>query len=95
MKTHSRWLGLVVFALSLIVCQQARAASITGKVVEVNEGDEITIFNLNRNVRIRLMAIDAPEPSQAFGAVAKQHLLIWCTTKWCRSSIGELVSTIS
>jgi endonuclease YncB( thermonuclease family) len=74
MKTHSRWLGLVVFALSLIVCQQARAASITGKVVEVNEGDEITIFNLNRNVRIRLMAIDAPEPSQAFGAVAKQHL---------------------
>ena len=74
MKTHSRWLGLGVFALSLIVCQQARAASITGKVVDVTDGDEITIFNLNRNVRIKLMAIDAPEKDQAFGAAAKQHL---------------------
>ena len=74
MKTHSRWLGLGVFALSLIVCQQARAASITGKVVDVTDGDEITIFNLNRNVRIKLMAIDAPEKDQAFGAAARQHL---------------------
>jgi len=74
MKIKTRWVAVFVFAFSFLVCQQVKAASIAGKVVEVNEGDEITIFNLNRNVRIKLMAIDAPEKDQAFGAAAKQHL---------------------
>jgi len=74
MKIKTRWVVVFVFAFSFLVCQQVKAAAITGKVVEVNEGDEITIFNLNRKVRIKLMAIDAPEKDQAFGAAAKQHL---------------------
>lgn len=51
-----------------------RAASLFGKVVEVNSGDVITIYNLNRPVRVRLMGVDAPEMNQAFGDVAKKHL---------------------
>lgn len=74
MKIKTRWVLLFVFAFSFLICQQVKAAAITGKVVEVNEGDEITIFNLNRKVRVKLMAIDAPEKDQAFGAAAKQHL---------------------
>jgi micrococcal nuclease len=51
-----------------------KAASLYGKVIEVNSGDKITIFNLNRPVRVRLLGVDAPEMDQAFGDVAKKHL---------------------
>jgi endonuclease YncB( thermonuclease family) len=74
MRIQSRWPAVLVFVISLLVCQQVKAAAITGKVTSVNDGDEITIFNLNRQVRIKLLAIDAPEKDQAFGAAAKQHL---------------------
>lgn len=50
------------------------AASLIGKVIEVNSGDMITISNLNRPVRVRLLGVDAPELDQAFGDVAKKHL---------------------
>src|SRR5689334_23810847 len=52
----------------------ADAASLFGKVVAVNSGDVIMIYNLNRPVRVKLMGIDAPELDQAFGDVAKKHL---------------------
>ena len=51
-----------------------RAASLYGKVIEVNSGDVITIFNLNRPVRVKLLAVDAPELSQEFGDAARKHL---------------------
>jgi micrococcal nuclease len=50
------------------------AASLFGKVIEVNSGDVLTIFNLNRPVRVKLLGVDAPEMNQAFGDVAKKHL---------------------
>ncbi|HEV8189813.1 MAG TPA: thermonuclease family protein [Pyrinomonadaceae bacterium] len=52
----------------------AKAASLYGKVIEVNSGDVITIFNLNRPVRVKLLGVDAPEMNQSFGDVAKKHL---------------------
>jgi micrococcal nuclease len=54
--------------------KDVRAASLFGKVIEVNDGDVITIFNLNRPVKVKLLGVDAPEPGQAFAEVAKQHL---------------------
>ena len=74
MKNHRRWTLLAVLATSVLFIQQARASTLTGKVIEINDGDEITIFNMNRPVRIRLVGIDAPEKDQAFGEIAKQHL---------------------
>ena len=50
------------------------AASMFGKVIDVSSGDVITIFNLNRPVRVKLVGVDAPEMDQAFGDVAKKHL---------------------
>ena len=63
--------------LCAFLCTSAgvvRGASLFGKVIEVNSGDVITIFNLNRPVRVRLLGVDAPEMDQAFGDVAKKHL---------------------
>ena len=63
--------------LCAFLCTSAVAvsgASLFGKVIEVNSGDVITITNLNRPVRVRLLAVDAPELDQAFGDVARKHL---------------------
>lgn len=51
-----------------------RAASLYGKVIAVDDGDLITVFNLNRPVKIRLMGVDAPEAGQPFADLAQQHL---------------------
>ena len=60
--------------LLLLNSATANASSLFGKVIEVNSGDVITISNLNRPVRVRLLGVDAPELDQEFGDVAKKHL---------------------
>jgi endonuclease YncB( thermonuclease family) len=65
---------LVLFAFVSVAGVTVRAATLYGKVIEVNSGDVITISNLNRPVRIKLLGVDAPEMNQAFGDVAKKHL---------------------
>jgi len=64
------------FALTITLCLAGniKAASFSGKVIEINDADEITVFNLNRPVRVRLLGVDAPEKDQFYGDVAKQHL---------------------
>lgn len=66
---------LVLFCVfASVTGATVKAASLYGKVIEVNSGDVITIFNLNRPVRVKLLGVDAPELNQAFGDVAKKHL---------------------
>ena len=65
---------LVLLICLLLNCFTVEAASLYGKVIEVSSGDVITIFNMNRPVRIKLLGVDAPELDQAFGDVAKKHL---------------------
>ena len=65
---------LLLLLVVLISCTSVHAASLYGKVIEVNSGDVITIFNLNRPVRVKLLGVDAPEINQEFGDVAKKHL---------------------
>ena len=48
---------------------------ISGKVVKVADGDTITILNSrNKQIKIRLYGIDAPEKAQDFGNVSKEYL---------------------
>jgi endonuclease YncB( thermonuclease family) len=70
MKPRNFLLALVLLFLSTSV----QASTLFGRVIEVNDGDVITVFNLNRPVRIKLLAIDAPEAGQSFGDLAKKHL---------------------
>src|SRR4051812_29621262 len=67
-----------IVALLAAMCNGARAApsrAFVGKVVSVHDGDTITVLDsANRQHKIRLAAIDAPELHQAFGQRAKQTL---------------------
>lgn len=64
-------LGLL---LLLFLSTGVEAATLFGRVIEINDGDVITVFNLNRPVRVKLLAVDAPEAGQAFGDIARKHL---------------------
>ena len=65
---------VLLCAFLCVAVAEVNAASLFGKVIEVNSGDVITIFNLNRPVRVRLLGVDAPEIDQVFGDVARKHL---------------------
>jgi endonuclease YncB( thermonuclease family) len=45
-----------------------------GQVVSVHDGDTITVLVAQRQVKVRLADIDAPELSQAFGRRSRQSL---------------------
>lgn len=60
--------------LAVFVCD-ATAATLTGRVVGVSDGDTVTVLTAeNRQFKIRLSGIDAPEKKQPFGAHAKETL---------------------
>ena len=69
-----RYVLVLAIVTSCFLSTDVQAASLFGKVIEVNSGDVLTIFNLNRPVRVKLLGVDAPEMNQAFGDVAKKHL---------------------
>ena len=59
----------------LFVFADANAEVLVGKVVGVSDGDTIKFLDSNKKEhKIRLVGIDAPEKSQAFGAASKQAL---------------------
>ena len=65
----------LLIALFLLSISLSHAATLTGLVVGVADGDTITILdNTKTQHKIRLMGIDAPEKKQAFGNVAKKAL---------------------
>lgn len=68
------WSLLIATITLLGFCNEVRAASFYGKVIQVDDGDAITVFNLNRGVKVRLLGIDAPEAGQPFADIAREHL---------------------
>ena len=92
---------VLAFALVTFLSTNVEAATLFGRVVEINDGDVITVFNLNRPVRIKILAIDAPEAGQAFGDVAKKHLSDLVYDKsvlveyWGISADGSLVGRVT
>lgn len=71
-RTSSTWLILLCgFLLSFGLS----ATEILGRVVAVSDGDSITVLaSDNRQVKVRLAGIDAPERGQAFGQSSRQNL---------------------
>jgi endonuclease YncB( thermonuclease family) len=51
------------------------AATLTGKVVKIADGDTITVLDAsNTQHRIRLQGIDAPERKQSYGRASGKYL---------------------
>ena len=66
---------LAVIALLLSLQLFAQADVLVGRVIGISDGDTITVLDANKTEhKVRLMGIDAPEKSQAFGAASKQAL---------------------
>lgn len=74
LKTDPRVRLMLVLFIVALAGTTASAASLIGKVIEVHDGDLVTISSLNRPVKIRLMAIDAPDVNQPYAEIARTHL---------------------
>ncbi len=71
MKLNQAIISVILFLASSYI----NAATLTGRVVAVADGDTITILdNTNTQYKIRLSGIDAPEKKQPFGNVSKLSL---------------------
>jgi endonuclease YncB( thermonuclease family) len=68
-------LPYLLLLLNFAVCNATAAHLLEGKVVSVADGDTVTVLDDQKEQhKIRLLGIDAPEKSQAFGEKSKQSL---------------------
>jgi endonuclease YncB( thermonuclease family)/methylphosphotriester-DNA--protein-cysteine methyltransferase len=73
---------------------------IEGKVINVHDGDTITVLENTKKFHIRLQGIDAPELKQAFGSVSQQNLsrmvlgkqvsIFWTKVDKYRRTVGTI-----
>lgn len=60
---------------ALLHLSPAEAATLTGHVVRVPDGDTITIVdNAKRKIRVRFLGIDSPEKNQKYGIACGRNL---------------------
>jgi micrococcal nuclease len=74
----------LIFLAVLCVTPGKALADFVGRVVKVSDGDTVTVLVENKQVRVRLDAIDAPELKQAFGSRSQQSLAEMCAAKSVR-----------
>lgn len=73
---------LFLLALLLSFYTQGSASTLQGKVVDVPDGERITVISANQPITIKLIGIAAPEKNQPFADVATQHLSQLVTGKF-------------
>ena len=69
------WLSLALLMPGLTL------ADFTGQVMKVQDGDTITVLARNKQIKVRLEWIDAPESKQSFGEQSQQSLSRVCAAK--------------
>ena len=72
---HAFRLITALCLIGLVGSTHAGTHQIKGRIVGIHDGDSITLLDAdNRQHKIRLDGIDAPELGQSFGRASKQHL---------------------
>jgi len=80
--------AVVACALVFAYVQSASADALAGRVVEVADGDTLTVLDADKQRHeIRLADIDAPEKAQPFGTRSRQSLAELCAGK--RAEVEE------
>lgn len=72
---------LNAFFLSLLLAALPAGADVPVRVVAVRDGDTVTVLDNQRQLRVRLSEIDAPELGQPFGKRSKMALSELCFGK--------------
>ena len=62
----------------------AARADFVGRVVKVSDGDTLTVLVEQKQIKVRLDAIDAPELKQPFGRHAQESLAQLCAARNAR-----------
>ena len=76
------WCGFVSVLFALCASQQAFAATITGKVTRVSDGDTVWVTDAAKvKHKVRLDRIDAPEKDQPWGKESAAVLKGWIFCK--------------
>jgi endonuclease YncB( thermonuclease family) len=71
-----RSLGILLSAFSIFFSSSLGiAASFTGKLVKIVDGDTVDVLHQGKAERIRLHGIDTPERGQPYGQAAKRFVL--------------------
>ena len=67
---------LITFLLiSLLACSSVQAATLTGTVVRITDGNTLVVLDSNKvQYKIILVGIDAPEKKQAYGRKSIENL---------------------
>jgi endonuclease YncB( thermonuclease family) len=73
-------LRFAILATALLACRDG----ISGTVTAIADGDTLTLLHNAREIRVRLVEIDAPESSQPFGRRSRQALADRCFKKSAR-----------
>lgn len=64
---------LILLVFLTLFASRSSAAEFSGKVVNVSDGDTITVLTPDyRQIKVRLYGIDCPEKNQGFGQKARQ-----------------------
>ena len=62
---------IVLYTISLLIVLVSLSIADTGKVIQVSDGDTITVLIDNNKTKVRLYGIDCPENKQHIGFSAK------------------------
>lgn len=69
------WFAMPALLLAALASAAAAQGVVIGQVSKVHDGDTVTIVQHDGQMLLRLAAIDAPEPDQAFGSESHDSLV--------------------